>query len=338
MSVRTRFLQRSMVCLLVWMMVAVPAIPAPSMAASVTISPTAVTLTTDSQKQFIARVTGDTNTAVTWKVNDIAGGNAAVGRIDNQGKYTAPAVAPAGGVVTVKAVSSANPAASAAATVTVRNQVPLITSVVPGALELGPISLTVNGSKFVSGAQVLWNGAPLATKFVNAGQLTATGTATKTGTNTIKVANPGAAAVSTAVQVTVTTSVVVTVAPRGAKIQAGAKQQYQSTVTGSTNTAVTWKVNKIAGGNANVGTINSSGLYTAPKVSPPGGAVTVSATSSANGVTQGSVPAYIKNPVEVTYGRFLDQTSFGPTAESTAHLQQVGMKAFLDEQFIMPES
>ncbi len=319
-------------------MAAVPAFPAPLMAASVTISPTAVTLTTGSQKQFIARVTGDANTAVSWRVNDIVGGNASVGTVDNQGKYTAPAATPPGGVVTVKVVSSANPAATASATVTVRNQVPLITSVAPNALPLGPFSLTVNGSKFVSGAQVLWNGVSLTTKFVNAGQLTATGTATKTGNITLKVANPGAGAVSAPMYVTVSSDVVVAVAPRGAKIQAGAKQQYQATVTGTTNQGVTWKVNNVAGGNANIGTINSSGLYTAPKVSPPGGTVNVSATSSANGVTQGSVPAYVKNPVEVTYGRFLDQTSFGPTTESTARLQQIGIKAFLDEQFIMPES
>lgn len=327
-----------MVGLLVWLMVAVPAFPRPLMAASVTISPTGVTLTTGSQKQFTARVTGDANTAVTWKVNDIAGGNAGVGTITVAGLYTAPASVPSGGVVTVKAVSSANPAASASATVTVRNQVPLITSVVPSPLPLGPFSLTVNGSKFVSGARVLWNATPLATKFVNAGQLTATGTATQVGTFSIKVVNPGEGAVSAPVHVTVATNVVVKVTPPGVKIQAGAKQQYQATVTGTANQAVTWKVNKIAGGNASVGTINSSGLYTAPKVSPPGGAVSVSATSSANGVTQGAVTAYIKNPVEVTYGRFLDQTSFGPTTESMAHLQQVGMKAFLDEQFIMLES
>lgn len=327
-----------MVCLLVWIMVAVPAFPMPLMAASITISPTAVTLTTGSQKQFTARVTGDTNTAVTWKVNDIAGGNASVGTITGSGLYTAPASVPAAGAVTVKAVSAANPAATASSTVTLRNQIPLITSIVPSPLPLGPFSITVQGSKFVSGARVLWNGAPLATKFVNAGQLTATGTATLVGTFSIKVANPGEAAVSAPVHVVVASNVVVTVTPKGAKIQAGAKQQYQATVTNTTNQAVTWKVNKIAGGNASVGTINSSGLYTAPKVSPPGGAVTVSATSSANGVTQGAVTAYVKNPVEVTYGRFLDQTSFGPTAESTAHLKQVGMKAFLDEQFSMPES
>ena len=38
----------------------------------------------------------------------------------------------------------------------------------------GPdFTLTVNGSNFLSNATVAWNGAPLATKFVSAGQLTA---------------------------------------------------------------------------------------------------------------------------------------------------------------------
>ena len=43
--------------------------------------------------------------------------------------------------------------------------------------------------------------------------------------------------------------------------------------------AVTWKVNGITGGNSSVGTINSSGRYTAPKNVPSPNPVTVSATS-----------------------------------------------------------
>ena len=320
-------------------MAVVPAFSTPVTAVTVTISPTAATLTTGGQRQFSAQVTGSANTAVIWKVNDIVGGNSTVGKIDSIGKYTAPAVPPAGWTVTVKAVSSSDATATASSTVTVRNQIPLVTSVVPSTLPLGPFSLTVNGSRFVSGAQVLWNGSPLATSFVNAGQLTATGNAAQPGSVTLRVANPGTGAVSSPVTVTVTSnSIVVNVTPRSINLPAGAKQQYQATVAGTSNQAVTWRVNKIAGGNPTLGIITSGGLYTAPSVSPPGGWVSVSAVSVADGATQGLATAVIKNPVGVTYGRFLDQTSFGPTAQSMTHLQQVGMQAFLDEQFAMPES
>jgi hypothetical protein len=51
---------------------------------------------------------------------------------------------------------------------------PVISSLAPtGTVAGGPsFLLTVNGSNFASDAQVLWNGAPLATNFINAGQLT----------------------------------------------------------------------------------------------------------------------------------------------------------------------
>src|SRR5208337_2759346 len=52
---------------------------------------------------------------------------------------------------------------------------PAITSLSPSAVgsdSLG-LTLTVNGSEFASGAIVFWNGAPLATTFVSANELTA---------------------------------------------------------------------------------------------------------------------------------------------------------------------
>lgn len=328
-----------MVCLLIWIMAAVPAFPLPLPAATVTVSPTSVTLAVGGARQFTATVTGVANTAVTWKVNDIVGGNAAVGSIDSKGKYTAPASPPAGWTVTVKAVSAADASAAASSTVTIRNQIPLVTSVVASTLPLGPFSLTVNGSRFVSGAKVLWNGAPLSTSFVNSGQLTATGNATQAGSVTLRVANPGPGAVSSPLTVTVTSnSIVISVTPRNANLLAGAKQQYQASVAGTTDQGVTWSVNKIVGGNPTLGLITSGGLYTAPSVSPPGGSVTISAVSHADGATQGVTTTIVQNLPSVTLGRFLDQTSFGPTSQSMAHLQQVGMQAFLDEQFNMPES
>ena len=324
---------------MVWIMAASPAFSVPSMAATITISPTTATLTINGQRQFTASVTGVANTAVIWKVNNIVGGNSTVGRIDSNGKYTAPASTPPGWTVTVKAVSAADATATASSTVTVRNLTPLVTSVVESTLPLGPFSITVNGSRFVTGAKVLWNGSPLATHFVNAEQLTATGNATQPGNITLRVENPGPGAVSTPLTVKVTSAnIVVNVTPRSVNLLAGAKQQYQASVAGNANQAVTWRVNKIVGGDPNLGTITSGGLYTAPKVSPPGGSVTISAVSQADGVTQGTATALIKYPVGVTHGRFLDQTSFGPTPQSTAHLQQVGIQAFLDEQFATPES
>src|SRR5579864_8591320 len=47
-------------------------------------------------------------------------------------------------------------------------------------------------------------------------------------------------------------------------LQAGAQLQFTATVQGTGNTAVTWTVDNINGGNSGTGTITTAGLYTAP--------------------------------------------------------------------------
>ena len=92
-------------------------------------------------------------------------------------------------------------------------------------------------------------------------------------------------------------TVAVAVSPTSATVAAGATQQFQATVTGTTNTAVQWQVNAVAGGNSQVGTISSSGLYTAP--SPAAVLqVTVTAVSNAD-PTKSANAAVTVNPVIV---------------------------------------
>lgn len=78
-----------------------------------------------------------------------------------------------------------------------------ITNVAPNAVPFGGPNtiLTILGTGFVTGAQVLWNGAPLATGFVSGTQLTAqltTGASLVGSPATVTVVNPGAKASNTA--------------------------------------------------------------------------------------------------------------------------------------------
>jgi hypothetical protein len=91
----------------------------PPAAMTVSVSPTSATVRTNRTHQFTATVNNTTNKAVTWKVNGITGGNGTLGRIGINGAYTAPNTIPSGGMVTVSAVSVADPAKSGAAMVTV---------------------------------------------------------------------------------------------------------------------------------------------------------------------------------------------------------------------------
>jgi serine protease len=72
------------------------------------------------------------------------------------------------------------------------------------------------------------------------------------------------------------------VCPATATVQAGATQTLTASVINTGNTAVTWEVEGVAGGNASVGTITSAGVYTAPASPPSDGMVAVTAVSVAD--------------------------------------------------------
>lgn len=87
-----------------------------------------------------------------------------------------------------------------------------------------------------------------------------------------------------------TTSSTVSIAPRQASVTPGQTQQFQASINGKSSSAVTWAVDGISGGNSTVGTISSSGLYTAPS---GGGSHMVKATSTANTSQTASVPVVV---------------------------------------------
>lgn len=81
--------------------------------------------------------------------------------------------------------------------------------------------------------------------------------------------------------------IAVTVAPGSFTMGVGSNYQFAATVTGTSNTAVNWQVNGVAGGNATVGTIDSTGLYIAPGTIP-NETISVTAVAQADGVSNGS--------------------------------------------------
>jgi hypothetical protein len=75
----------------------------------------------------------------------------------------------------------------------------------------------------------------------------------------------------------------VAVCPRTDSVQAaGGAQTFTVTLANSSNTAVTWQVNGVTGGNATVGTISTLGVYMPPANVPSPAMVTVSAVSVAD--------------------------------------------------------
>ena len=227
-------------------------------AVSVTVSPTTATVQAGAQQPFAATVTGSSNTAVTW--------TATGGAISSTGVYTAGATT---GNFTVTATSVADPTKSAAATVTVQ-PVPVVqVSVAPTSVTLQPgqtrqFTATVTGN---ANTAVTWTAT--GGTITSAGIYTA-GTAAGTFSVTAKsAADPTKTASATVI---VPPAVTVSVSPTSAVLQPGQTQQFTATVTGSSNTAVTWT--------STGGTISSAGLFTAG--STTGSNFVVTATSVAD--------------------------------------------------------
>ena len=94
---------------------------------AVSISPASATLATLATQPFTATVTGTTNTAVTWEVNGVVGGNSTVGVISttipgtaDEALYLGPSNIPNPATVAITAVSQADSTKSASATITLQ--------------------------------------------------------------------------------------------------------------------------------------------------------------------------------------------------------------------------
>lgn len=98
-------------------------------------------------------------------------------------------------------------------------------------------------------------------------------------------------------QVTVSPMITVAVSPTSASVAVSGTRAFSATVTNSSNTAVTWQVNGVAGGNTTVGTISGSGMYTAPAAVPSPSTVTVTAVSAADTARSGTTQVAITPPI-----------------------------------------
>lgn len=117
----------------------------------------------------------------------------------------------------------------------------------------------------------------------------------------------------------VVATVQVAITPTSAIVQAGiGTQPFTATVTGTTHTGVTWQVNGTSGGSATVGTISSSGVYTAPSSVPSPATVVVRAVSVAAPARSASARVTVTAPVAVTVSPAATSVPTGATTTFTA--------------------
>ncbi len=242
-----------------------------------------------------------TEAPVTWSVNGIPGGNAEVGTISSTGLYTAPAIVPVpNNQVTIGSSAEIYPSKGSYG-VSVLNPIPIVTTITPGSFSEGMAQIVVNGSAFVYGAQILWNGTAVPTTYISGSQLVAVITENTPGTYPVTVVNPdpGSASSKSVNALVQPGQVMIQLRPSETSVRVNNTITITPTVTGSQNTALTWTVNGIAGGNAQIGTINAKGVYTAPAVVPNPNLVVVQATSVDNPSVDTIVNVQVLNPVPI---------------------------------------
>ncbi len=116
-------------------------------------------------------------------------------------------------------------------------------------------------------------------------------------------------------------SVVVSVNPRTASKFPTQTQQFTAGVSGSSNTQVTWQVNGATGGSPAAGTIDNTGLYTAPGAVPNPATVTVTAVAQADVTKSGAAIVTIQSPTPTgTYAVTITATVGSVTQTTTAAL------------------
>ena len=253
---------------------------------SVSVSPTTATLQVGQQKQFTGTISGATNTAVTWKASG--------GTVTSGGLYTAPSSA---GTYTVTATSAADSTKSASAVVTVSQATQVSISVAPST-----VSLSTGGQKQLT-ASVSGSSNTAVTWTASGGSVTSGGLYTapsSAGTYTVTATSAADSTKSASAVVTVSqpAQVSVSISPTTASISTGAQKQFAASVSGSTNTAVTWT--------ASGGSVTSGGLYTAPSSA---GTYTVTATSAADSTKSASAVVTVSQPAQVS-------VSISPTTAS----------------------
>src|SRR3954471_2770823 len=86
------------------------------------------------------------------------------------------------------------------------------------------------------------------------------------------------------------------VSPATATVPLSGTKNFTAKAPSGTTPALAWSVNGVAGGNATVGTITSTGHYTAPDNFPSDNTITVTAAAASNPSQKGSAAGTIVFP------------------------------------------
>jgi uncharacterized protein (DUF1800 family) len=274
-------------------------------AQSITVTPAASIVAVGKTLQFKATVAGLSNTAVTWEVNNVAGGSTGTGTISKTGLYTAPATLPIVSQAYTIAALGSDGKTRGTIGVTVQVPGPPITSVAPSPLHPGTYTAEIHGTGFTAQSKVRNGTALLSVQFGNATLLYASGAQSTTTSAVFSVSNPGTEWSNSITVPFTDAGAVPAISPKTVYIHLGGVQTF--TAKGATLWSTT------------AGTITQTGLFVAPSTMPASKLVTVTAAGPygivtaqvtlASGANQAIAPA----SATVTVGEKFQFTSPGST-------------------------
>jgi hypothetical protein len=288
----------------------------PSVAVSIT-SPAASSANVEAggTLAIVASVSGTSNTAVTWTVNGVTNGNPTFGTVPTGSglsmTYTAPNAVPSPATFNITATSMADTTKSASVSVTITAPVAVsITS--PTMAQTLAVNATLAVTASVTNTTntgVTWTVNGVTNGNSTFGTITGSGLSiTYTAPNAVPspaTFNISATSVadttkSASVSVTIESGVTISITSPStstSSITVGGTVPIVASVTGTTNTAVTWTVDSVSDGNSTFGTISGSGVsvtYHAPAAIPAGNnPLTITVVSQADETKSASLAVTI---------------------------------------------
>jgi hypothetical protein len=270
------------------------------------VAPAIATVVGGQALTFIATVTGNADTTVTWSIQEGSGCGTVAG-----GVYASP-MAAAAVTCHVVATSHADTSKSASATVSVtptpQAAAPTFSPAV--GTYTGPVTVTLTST--TSGAVIRYTtdgSTPSGSSAVYSSPLALA--ATTTIRAIAQVAGSRDSAVSSGTYSITAPAVAVVVAPTTATAVSGEVLAFTATVTGSSNTAVTWSVEE-----ASCGSVTSGGAYSAPTV-------TVTTTCHVRATSQADTSKYARATITVSNAQDADLSVLAGRAICFGH-QSVG--------------
>jgi hypothetical protein len=248
------------------------------------LNPLAVTLYAQQSQQFTVLETGMCSAGNA--VYSMPAGSP--GTLSPTGLYISPATIDTQQTVTVTATTLG--ANSTPLSATINLMPPVGVTVAPGLASLpagGTQQFTANVTN-TTNTGVIWTLDPAGVGSLSSSGLY-TAPATVSAQQTVNVIATSLAEPTQSASATITLGVaaplvsVVTINPPSATLYSGGTQQFAATVTNTSNAAVTWSISP-----AGVGTVDTTGFYTAPATIAVLQTVTITATSVANSTLSAS--------------------------------------------------